>query len=87
MSTKKTCPVCERGLPLSDFGQRGRTKDGLTSACKKCETERQKKYRKPPAKQKYCQCCGREQRPGQLDFNVCFGCFSKIKPSIKEEIK
>lgn len=40
----KECIKCHRILPISHFNKNKRRKDGLTSACKDCEVERQDAY-------------------------------------------
>jgi len=43
--TKRCCnPMCDKVLPLSQFGRRNGTADGLRYDCKKCNCNRAKEY-------------------------------------------
>ena len=65
----KRCSLCKTILPLEDFSKDKRSKNGRTSACKKClrkyELERKGKVRKDkipsedkiPSKEKKCNIC------------------------------
>lgn len=35
----KTCSICKKSLPYSDFPKRSRSKDGYASSCKECKKE------------------------------------------------
>lgn len=39
MEATKKCKSCGRVLPLSQFGQHGKSKDGYKSSCKECNTK------------------------------------------------
>jgi hypothetical protein len=41
---KKTCSVCKKALPLSDFYNNKNTRDGKACRCKKCDNERHKQW-------------------------------------------
>ena len=45
MEKTKTCKVCGRILPLSEFSKQSVTKDGHTTACKVCVSVKSLKYR------------------------------------------
>lgn len=45
----KTCTLCGETKTLSEFGRHRITPDGLAHWCKKCNCERQKKYKKTPS--------------------------------------
>ena len=45
MEKTKTCKVCGRILPLSEFHKQSVTKDGHTTACKVCVSVKSLKYR------------------------------------------
>ena len=45
MEKTKTCKVCGRILPLSEFHKQSITKDGHTTACKVCVSVKSLKYR------------------------------------------
>lgn len=42
----KTCSKCKQELPLNEFYEEKKSKDGLRRQCKKCIAERSVKYRK-----------------------------------------
>lgn len=46
--SSKTCTLCKKTKPLSEFGKHRITRDGLCHWCKQCNRERGKKYRETP---------------------------------------
>lgn len=42
----KTCSNCQKILPISEFGKRKVSKDGLRGQCKACVSEYHRKYRR-----------------------------------------
>lgn len=41
----KVCSKCRQGKPISEFGRRGITADGLMRHCRKCESEKARHYK------------------------------------------
>jgi hypothetical protein len=50
----KTCSMCKRDLPLSEFGSDASRRDGVTVYCKECVSKRNKsaKGRNTPSRRK-----------------------------------
>lgn len=42
----KTCPACDRTLPIEEFGNNRQTPDGLMYYCRSCAADKQREYRK-----------------------------------------
>ncbi len=96
--TERTCPMCKKNLPITEFYNR-RNKDGSSVYCKICTNEqtilRQREFKRKCINYKggKCEICGYNKSQNSLDFHhknreeKKFGLAHRKHNSFNEEIK